>query len=202
MRTVVAFDFDGTLSTRDNVLPFLRRVAGTAKVNWALSLAAPALLAGRRNRAKAIVVRHTLAGRGAAEVERIGEELASAIVARHLRSDVVARAEWHRRQGHSLVIVSASLRPYVAPIGRELGFDAVIATEIEVSEGICTGRFNGGNVRASEKVRRLDAWLGEQPAFVWAYGNSLGDRALLARADRPVRVTRKRIVEEPSPPVP
>ena len=202
MKTVAAFDFDGTLSTRDNLIPFLRRVAGTAKVNRALAAAVPALLAGRRNRAKAIVIRHALAGRSAAEVERIGEEFAARVVVRHLRPDVVARAGWHRRQGHALVIVSASLVPYVAPIGRELGFDAVLATEIEVHERICTGRFDGWNVRGREKVRRLDAWLGDEPAFVWAYGNSRGDRALLARADRPVRVTRKRIEAEPNPPIP
>ena len=202
MRTVAAFDFDGTLSTRDNFIPFLRRVAGTATVNRALAVALPALIAGRRNRAKAIVVRQTLAGRPLAEVERIGEGFSAEIVQRHLRRDVVSRTEWHRGQGHLLVIVSASLVSYVAPIGSALGFDAVLATELEVDEGRCTGRFDGGNVRGGVKVRRLDEWLGDEPAFVWAYGNSLGDRALLARADRPVRVTRKQIEEEPSPPVP
>jgi phosphoserine phosphatase len=48
-------------------------------------------------------------------------------------------------------------------------------------------------VRGAEKVRRLDEWLGATapgagPAFVWAYGDSSGDRELLARADQGIRV--------------
>ena len=47
------------------------------------------------------------------------------------------------------------------------------------------------NCRAAEKVRRLDAWLaasGLRDATVWAYGDSNGDRELLARADHPLFV--------------
>jgi phosphoserine phosphatase len=40
-------------------------------------------------------------------------------------------------------------------------------------------------------VRRLDAWLAASDltdATVWAYGDSAGDRELLARADYPLFV--------------
>jgi phosphoserine phosphatase len=47
-------------------------------------------------------------------------------------------------------------------------------------------------VRGAEKARRLDEWLDGEPAYVWAYGDSSGDRMLWARADRPVRVSRRR----------
>ena len=38
---VAAFDFDGTLSDRDNVVPFLRRVAGTAATAQAFAVFLP-----------------------------------------------------------------------------------------------------------------------------------------------------------------
>ncbi len=46
-------------------------------------------------------------------------------------------------------------------------------------------------MRGPEKARRLDAWLAGSPTFVWAYGDSSGDRELLARADRAVRLGRR-----------
>jgi phosphatidylglycerophosphatase C len=196
-RVVAAFDFDGTLSTRDNVLPFLRTAVGPARLRLALAAITPRLaaaaLAGRsRDRAKAALVRRTLTGYDAAELAGIAERFAERVVDRHLRRDAVARVEWHRGQGHELVIVSASFAVYLEPIALRLGFDAALGTELAVSaDGKLTGELNGANVRRAEKARRLDAWLGERPAYVWAYGDSTGDRELFERADRAIRVGRR-----------
>ncbi|HKA92353.1 MAG TPA: haloacid dehalogenase-like hydrolase, partial [Acidimicrobiia bacterium] len=81
------------------------------------------------------------------------------------------------------------LRDYLDPIAAELGVSAVLATELAVGEdGRLTGELAGPNVRGAEKVRRLDAWLGDRPAVVWAYGDSSGDNELLSRADHAVTV--------------
>lgn len=194
-RVVAAFDFDKTVSTRDNVVPFLRAAVGSRRLAWALARTSPRLVAAalddhKRNAAKAALVHRTLTGYDAARLDEIATAFADDVVDRHLRPDVVTRVEWHRRQGHELVLVSASLAPYLDVIGARLGFDAVIATELAVNDGRLTGELAGANVRGAEKVERLDAWLGDRPAFVWAYGDSAGDRELLARADHPVSVGR------------
>jgi phosphatidylglycerophosphatase C len=194
VRTVAAFDFDGTLSTRDNVVPFLRTAVGPARLLGALVLVTPSLVTAaiepaRRDRAKAALVRHTLTGYDADRLSEVAGTFAQDVLARHLRADVVERAEWHRSQGHDLVIVSASLKNYLDPIATHLGFTAVLATELAVDyDGRLTGELAGPNVRGAEKVRRLDDWLGAGPAFVWAYGDSSGDRDLLSRADQGVKV--------------
>jgi phosphatidylglycerophosphatase C len=198
-RVVAAFDFDKTVSTRDNVVPFLRAAVGTRRLLWALVRTSPRLVAAalsdrKRDAAKAALVRRTLAGYDAARLAAVASEFADDVVARHLRGDVVERIEWHRNHGHELVLVSASLAPYLEPIGTRLGFDATLATDLAVGDdGRLTGRLAGPNVRGAEKVRRLDAWLGatdsdDRSAFVWAYGDSAGDRELLARADQPISV--------------
>jgi len=187
-RTVAAFDFDGTLSTRDNVLPFLRYVGGLSALTVALLRAAPSLLSGHRDTAKAQVTRSVFAGRQTDAVERAGAAFANEVILHHLHEATVQRAAWHRLQGHELVIVSASFTAYLEPIARELGFDAVLATALEVgADGLLTGALDGPNVRGAEKVRRLDAWLGQTPAVVWAYGDSRGDRELFARADHAIK---------------
>ncbi|HEY7107090.1 MAG TPA: HAD-IB family hydrolase [Acidimicrobiia bacterium] len=194
---VAAFDFDGTLSTRDNLVPFLCRVSGTGAVMQALAASgARTLRAGRaerrRDTVKAEVIRRLFTGVDAERVATLGRAFAFDIVRRHLRADAVDRVDWHRTQGHRLVIVSASLGVYVRPVAERLRFDAVLATELEVgTDGRCTGALVGANVRGAEKARRLDQWLAGEPVYVWAYGDSSGDRALWDRADRPVRVGRR-----------
>jgi phosphatidylglycerophosphatase C len=193
-RIVAAFDFDKTISTRDNVVPFLRALLGRTRLTRALlaispRLARAALNDERRDAAKVALVRHTLAGYDAGRIATVAVEFADDVVAHHLRPDVVERVAWHRNQGHELVIVSASFTSYLDPIAARLGFAAVLATELAVGDdGRLTGELVRPNVRGAEKVRRLDEWLGAGPAFVWAYGDSSGDRELLARADQPIRV--------------
>jgi phosphatidylglycerophosphatase C len=200
-RVVAAFDFDKTVSTRDNVVPFLRAAVGAPRLVWALARTTPRLAAAalddrKRDAAKAALLRRTLTGVGSARLSEIASAFADDVVARHLRAEVVERVEWHRRQGHELVLVSASLATYLDLIGQRLGFDAVLATELAVDDGgRLTGELAKPNVRGAEKVRRFDEWLHatgshDRPVFVWAYGDSSGDRELLARADQPISVGR------------
>jgi phosphatidylglycerophosphatase C len=198
-RVVAAFDFDKTISTRDNVVPFLRAVVGRARLTRAFLSIGPRLVRAalddeRRDAAKVALVRRTLTGCDAGRIADVAAEFADDVVARHLRPEVVERVAWHRNQGHELVIVSASFTSYLDPIAARLGFAAVLATELAIGDdGRLTGELVGPNVRGAEKVRRLDEWLGAtapdaEPAFVWAYGDSSGDRELLARADQGIRV--------------
>jgi len=197
-RVVAAFDFDKTISTRDNVMPFLRAVIGRARLARALIAISPRLVRAalddqQRDAAKVALVRHTLTGCDAGRVTDVAAGFAADVLARHVRPDVVDRVRWHRDQGHEVVIVSASFKDYLDPIASELRVAAVLATELAVGDdGRLTGELAGPNVRGPEKVRRLDAWLGDRPAFVWAYGDSSGDRELLARADQGVTVGRAR----------
>ena len=185
--TVAAFDFDKTLSSRDNVLPFLVAAAGRGAVMRALVASIPDVARRRRDDVKVRLTR-LLSDRDADEISYLAERFAADVVAHHLRDDVLARAAWHRDEGHERVIVSASYECYLTPIGAALGFDAVLGTRLEVVDGRLTGRLDGANVRRAEKVRRLDGWLAGRAATVWAYGDSSGDRELLARADHPIRV--------------
>jgi phosphatidylglycerophosphatase C len=195
---VAAFDFDGTLSTRDNVLPYLRIVAGTRDLARAIAAAAPALAASRRDPnqrdvAKEIVLRGTVAGRSESYLRDVGARYARLVIAQHLARDTVALLEQHRAEGHAIVLVSASLHVYLDPIAELLGADAVLATALEVdADGRCTGEITGANCRGIEKVRRLDEWLGGRDVVIHAYGDSSGDDELLARAHHGTWVGRKK----------
>ncbi|HEX4776113.1 MAG TPA: HAD-IB family hydrolase [Acidimicrobiia bacterium] len=197
-RVVAAFDFDGTITRRDTLLPFLVYACGRARVAAALATVAPRLtlaLAGRGSRddAKVALLERVVAGRDAAEIAAAGRAFADRLAAdtRRFRADVLERVRWHRDAGHEVVLVSASLTTYLDPLAPRLGFDTVLATTLEVaSDGRLTGQLVGLNCRGPEKVARLDAWLAGSACTLWAYGDSSGDDEMLARADRPARVGR------------
>jgi len=202
---VAAFDVDGTLTVRDCVRPFLVRVGGWSGLSQALArrpaASVSAAIRRDRDRIKELVVGGVLRGRQVEQVEQLGETFAEFVAASWLRTDTVERLRWHQRAGHRIVLVSASLSPYLRPLGRRLGVDGVLCAEPlrqgdEFGDGL-----DGANCRAAEKVRRLEVWLREQEltqSTVWAYGDSAGDRELLARADHAVLVTDHRLEAVPS----
>jgi phosphatidylglycerophosphatase C len=201
---VAAFDFDGTLTRGGSVWPFLVAMVGArrvVRVGLALSLrlAAAALLGGHwADDAKEALFRGTLGGLPADDLEKRAAAFGRAHFRRRARADVRRRLEWHRARGHRLVIVSASPDLYLIPVGADLEVDAVMATRLAVGpDGRLTGDYDGRNCRGPEKFARLSRWIEEEakdPAltstgdgaittFLWAYGNSEGDKQLLAGAD-------------------
>lgn len=199
-RKVAAFDFDGTLSRRDVLMPFLGRACGAVEIGAAVARCVPTTMRARLGRTagsietrdvtKAVLLRSLLRDRPASWLDAKGEEFSRDLPGR-LRPEMVERAAWHRAQGHELVLVSASLGAYLRPFARDHGFDHVIAVEMAAAPGAgrLTGEMVGPNVRGPEKAKRLRAWLeGDEPDHLWAYGNSSGDRELLAMADTPTWV--------------
>ncbi len=195
---MAAFDFDGTLVPGDSLLPFVRRAAGRGRFTKAITRHGPRVALatvgriGSRDEAKAAFVRTAFQGLDANAVAASGEGFAATLVDR-LRPSAARRLRWHQEQGHEIVLVSASLAVYLEPLGRLLGLTAVLATALEEGpDGRLTGGLVGANVRGPEKVRRLQQWLGTTASEVWAYGDSAGDRELLAAADHPLFVPRGR----------
>ncbi|MFM8857333.1 MAG: HAD family hydrolase [Actinomycetota bacterium] len=197
--SVAAFDFDKTLSTRDCVIPFMRSCVSISSFGRVMSTV-PRLgvEAVRRDRdaIKALVTRGVFAGMENEEIESVSEKFSRIVLNNWLREDTVATLKWHQQQGHHTGIVSASYGHYLRPIGEVLGVDFVIASELEIGDDRrATGRLVDGNCRGPEKSRRLQHWLKEnrlESAVLYAYGDSEGDRELLAMSDHPHYLGKKK----------
>jgi phosphatidylglycerophosphatase C len=195
---VAAFDFDGTLTIGDTVVPFLRRfgrpgrLAGTAlRQAWPIGTG---IVRRDRDRLRAIATAAALQGVPTDVLASVAARHADWIIAERLRPDTVARLAWHRRQGHLVVIVSASYEVYLDRVAQHLDVQGVAGTRLEFDDGRCTGRLLGANCRGAEKVERLRSWLAahdldRDQVTLWAYGDSPGDRELLESSDRPVWVS-------------
>jgi phosphatidylglycerophosphatase C len=201
VRTVAAFDFDGTLTNGGSVFPFLVELRGLAPVLQAAGILSPNLLRAAvqggtvADETKEKLFVRLFGGMPVEQLDHSAEIFARKHLAKHLRDDTRRRLNWHQRQGHYTVIVSASPECYVIPAGQQLGVDGVVATRLAVGGGgLLTGGYEGKNCRGAEKYARLTGHLrasglfeeGTDQVELWAYGNSRGDLRLLSAADHGV----------------
>ncbi|WP_375177483.1 HAD family hydrolase [Marinobacter mobilis] len=99
------------------------------------------------------------------------------------------RVDWHRRQGHDVLIISATGEHLVAPIGHALSIDDSIGVQIEWQEDTLTGAIGPRRPFRDGKVDALKQWLADRtatPERVWFYSDSHNDLPLLQHVDHPV----------------
>jgi len=92
------------------------------------------------------------------------------------------KLELHNREGHRIIVVSASLECWLKPWCASNGLE-LIATKMEVTSGKLTGRFNGKNFHGIEKVNRIKILITlNEYENIFAYGDSSGDLPILELA--------------------
>lgn len=186
-RPIVAFDFDGTLTIRDSFTAFLRWRAGLLRHVLGMVRLAPAalryLIDRDRGRIKAAAASEFLAGLPRAELQRAAEAFAAKHSARMLRPDALKTWRDWRERGALMVIVTASPSDVVRPFAERLQADVLIGTEFAFdAQNRLTGGFVTPNCRGPEKVTRLEARFGSGVRLAAAYGDTSGDREMLAIA--------------------
>lgn len=188
---MAVFDFDGTISRRDSTTAFCLATVPVWRLMRALAPRTPRLAGYRLGLVSRAAVKESIltALFGGMEERRLGG-LAAAWAASRLpglvRPAALARLRWHQERGHRVVLASASLELLLEPWALAVGVGDVLATRLEVAGGRLTGRLQGRNCYGAEKVARLRELLGDLDGFeLYAYGDSRGDRELLAAAQHP-----------------
>ena len=206
-RVVAAFDFDGTLTTSDTLMAFIRFTHGRSRLLFGFLLHAHWLLMMKlglypNGKAKEKVFSHFYKGTTHKQFVQWGREFA-VIAETLLNSHTVDILKQHLAEGHTVLVVTASIDEWVRPICERLGASTILATQVEVSpSGKLTGRFLTPNCYGKQKVTRLQeaflrlsldhgslATTGAQESYkLYAYGDSRGDNELLAMADVGFRI--------------
>ena len=97
----------------------------------------------------------------------------------------------HRSRGHRPLIVTATNEVVTRPIADALGVPDLLGCQVELREGVLTGRPTGTRTYREGKVRRLREWMhdeGETLDGAWFYSDSHNDLPLLELVDNPVAV--------------
>jgi len=182
------FDFDGTITTNDSLIKFIRFVVGDARFIWGMILLSPILTVYKLKlipnyKAKQYVLSYFFKGMSEKKFMQVANEYSLKHIDSILRPKAMEKIEWHKEQGHKIIIVSASIECWLKSWCDKKNLD-LIATKLEIKDGIVTGKFLTKNCYGIEKINRVNENYDlNEYDYIYAYGDSHGDKELLELAD-------------------
>ena len=188
---LAVFDFDGTLSDRHTFWRYMRYVAGTKmfwlKMIWLLPKVFSVILGVTPlMQARLAFIARYLGGVSVEQEREHARHFVTEQLPRWIRPEALRRLQWHQSMGHVTALVSNSPENYLAPWGAAVGFDYVCGTRLDTENDRLTGGISGTNCVGPEKVIRLRGCLANlDDYYIYAYGDSSGDDALLGIANAP-----------------
>ncbi len=186
-RAIAFFDFDGTITTSDSLAEFIRFKQGSFGFITGLIPLLPSILGYKaglvdRQHAKEKLLSKFFAGIPDETFRLLAASFVQKKIPAIIRSKAMEKLQWHKHEGHEVVIVSASPTHWVEPWCTEHGF-ICISTELEIVNGKITGKIMGRNCHGEEKVRRIKERFNlSDYSKVYAYGDTSGDKPMLALA--------------------
>jgi len=185
---IAFFDFDGTITTKDTMLQFIRFSKGNFIFYLGLLLLLPVLIAYKIGlianwRAKEILFSFYFKGMGIQEALRLGQEFSEKVIPRLLRPEAIQAIEFHKNLGTKIVVVTASFSIWVKPWCDLHQFD-LIATGYDTRQDKLSGFIKGKNCHGDEKVKRINEKFNlVEFGEIYAYGDSRADIKMLNLAD-------------------
>lgn len=183
------FDFDGTITTRELMPDFVRMATTKRRLVIGQIVLAPVIVGYKAGVVSGNAVRERIAdfafrGLPRQALHDAGERFARVTIPGVLRPDAMARLQWHREQGDTIVVVSGSFDLYLSHWCTQHGLE-LLCSKLESRGGVMTGRFDGAQCVGAEKARRVrERYDLSRHSVVYAYGDTHEDRDLLALAHR------------------
>jgi phosphatidylglycerophosphatase C len=184
---IAFFDFDGTITTKDSLLEFIKYVKGDAAFYFGFFIHSPVLILYKLNiisnhSAKEIMLRYFFGKMDEGEFEKHCDDFTSGRLPQLIRPKALHEIKKMQEGGGSVVVVSASpenwLKSWCTGIGAEC-----VATKLVISNKKITGKIDGRNCHGKEKVNRIrSAYDLNEYSSVYAYGDTPGDRHMLSLA--------------------
>ena len=193
-RNIAVFDFDGTLTTKDTLLEFIKFACGKGAFFWGFLLYSPILILMKLHlytnwKAKEKIFSYFFKGMDYERFCELGRNFSSTIDS--FKKDMVAKKlKKHLESGDTVYVISASIEEWVRPWCEKYKVSLVLGTMIDVNnQGIITGRFLSKNCYGQEKVNRLlEVEPHRSDYFLYAYGDSRGDKEMIDFADKGIYV--------------
>jgi HAD superfamily hydrolase (TIGR01490 family) len=205
-RPAAFFDLDKTIIARSSTLALTSTLIAEGMLRRRSVLrsvyAQASYQIGAAGKTQSERLRHLLggiiAGWDAGRLARLASEQLAAKVGPQVFAEAAALIQSHRDAGRDVVIVSASSRELVEPIGAMLGADHCLATRMEVKDGRYTGGtdfFNYGPAKV-EAMATLAHRQGYDLARSFAYSDSITDLPMLEAVGHPAVVNPSRALRK------
>jgi putative phosphoserine phosphatase/1-acylglycerol-3-phosphate O-acyltransferase len=185
--TAALFDFDGTLIAGFSVVQFLREQVRQRRLSLddarRMVSNTARLMAQRASVSELFIAScELLAGADEREYAAFGREVYEKRIARLIYPEARALIREHRACGHTVAIVSSATQHQVYPAAEDLGVGTVCCTELDVKDGVFTGKVEGDVCWGEGKLsaaRRLAESSGFRLDKAFFYSDSDEDIPLL-----------------------
>ena len=194
---VAYFDFDGTLTTKDTLVPFVLYATGWIK--FILNLPRICIVVFLylfkfidNENAKERFLTIMLKGVSEDNLELEAKNFSLTKLDKYIKPEIYTKLEYHQEHKHNVILISANLAIYLRYWIKKHSLTDVIATEIEFINGVTTGRLATRNCYGEQKNIRLKKYLADKNlnfVYSYGYGNSAGDFELLKAVDEGYWVT-------------
>jgi phosphatidylglycerophosphatase C len=185
---IVFFDFDGTITAKDSLADFIEYAVGKTTYYTGLFILTPILIGYifkfiPNHISKEKLIAYFFKEWDADQFQELAERYSREEIDKITRPKAIKKIRWHQEQGHKVVIVSASMECWVKAWCDKNNID-LISTRLEIKNKMLTGKFITKNCYGIEKANRVkEAYDLSQYSHIYAYGDSRGDKELLALAD-------------------
>lgn len=183
-KKIAFFDFDGTITTDDSLLKFIRFVVGDRRFLLGLVVLSPMLVLYKLKlipnyKAKQKMLSYFFKVSSEEYFRKVANEYSLNHIEKILRPKAIEKINWHKNQGHKVVVVSASIECWLRPWCEKNNLE-LIATKLEIKDDIVTGKLLSKNCYGIEKVNRIkELYNLEKYDYIYAYGDSSGDKQML-----------------------
>jgi HAD superfamily hydrolase (TIGR01490 family) len=189
MKTIAAFDFDGTIIRNDSFLMFLKFSQRSYRLFLGFLWLSPYLILYLLKlypnwKAKQKVFSFFFRKMPLEKFSSICDEFSVKLL-KCLVPEAIEAIESHKKNGSIVVIISASIENWIRPLAEKLEVHSILATKIDVDNSMkITGRFLSPNCYGQEKINRLLSLFPLRSEYIlYSYGDSKGDKQLIDFSD-------------------
>lgn len=190
-KTIAFFDFDGTITNRDIFWDYLfyRLKTGLSpkKLIYSFPFFALYLIKVLNNeKAKQLIFSQLFKGESVRFFKSTVQKYYETNFKIRLKKDALTQILWHKNSMHQVYIVTANFDLIVQQFAKEQSI-GLISTQLDIENDTITGKFASPNCYGIEKVNRIKKAVRNLNSFtkIYAYGDSKGDREMLALATDP-----------------
>lgn len=187
MSTIAFFDFDGTITSKDSFVEFMKRERGAAYFYAGMLLHLPVLVGMKtgllsNQRVKEMVLSFCFRKWTKDKLEQAGHRFAAEVIPSLIRPKAAVEIAKLKGLGAEVVIVTASPQEWIKPWCDTQGLGCV-ASALEYNSDRFTGKLAGKNCYGEEKVKRIQQQFDlSQYSKILAYGDTKGDQPMLQLA--------------------
>ena len=185
---LVLIDFDGTITTKEVYTKFVLTATHPLRLVLAGLLISPAIVSYKSgllpaNKMRPLVARAAFFGVSEKSLTEKAERFVEDYVPTVLRADMLDTIRGHQENGDRVVVVSASLSPYLNIWCSQMGIE-VLCSDLVVRRGRFTGRYRYGDCSLYNKVEAVKRHINlSDVSHITAYGDTHEDFAMLDMAN-------------------